>query len=191
MNTIPECSSELYRGATVLKNQVDGLLLDPYYQETLDEMVNVRSILIETIECVRNFWVNEYPRFLFTMPTDLAMPIILENVANIMTIPSCLEIVMGMRPITDWLDPTIARWINARRQEYVAERKTNVLGICLGVAGIPFEICSLIASYICVEKESIEPPMILAEFIRTELVEGRIEMVMTNGAYSQHIYIID
>ena len=179
----------MYRGAITLKNQVDRLLIDPFYQETLDEMVSVRRTLTESIECVRNFWVNEHPRFLFTMPTDLAMPILLEKVADIMVIPSCLEIVMGTRPITDWIDTAIARWINACRQEYVVKKKTNVLGICLGVAGIPVEICSLIASYICVEKESIEPPMILAEFIRTELVEGRIEMVMTNGAYSQHIYI--
>ena len=178
-----------YRNAIRLRRQCDDLLTDLRYSPSYEKISGTRAILIEYIERISDFWIMEHSEFLFTMPMDIVMPIIDEKTSIIMSNPRSLELVLGRRLMSDWLDPVIVEWINIRRRDYVWKRKSNVLNVCFGIVGIPPEICSLIASFIRVEKEDVYHPCVLSKFIKAYVLEGRVETVMRTGRYIQNIYL--
>ena len=180
----------MYRRAIVLLNEVNGLFSNVYFEPTMAEMVRVKNTLQNVIGGLHEFWATEHPRFIFTLPIEFALPILNEQAENIMRYPASLEMVMGARPISSWIDPNVASWINIRRQAYIVEKKTNVLNICFGVSGIPAEICSLIASFIRAEPKKLVEPLSLATMVDLRQTVGRVEMSIRNdGSLSHNIYI--
>ncbi len=186
----PKLMIVIYNRAVFLLNEVNGLITNIIFETTMTEMIRVKNTLQNVIDRLHEFWMTEHPQFIFTMPIGLALPILIEHCENIMRYPVCLEMVMGTRPISNWIDPNIASWINIHRQKYVVEKKTNVLGICFGVAGIPVEICSLIASFIQTKSEKLVEPLSLATMIELRQMDGRVDMTFhSNGGLSHNIYI--
>jgi hypothetical protein len=186
----PKLMIVIYNRAVFLLNEANGLMTNISFEPTMAEMIRVKNTLQIFIDGLHEYWMTEHPRFIFTLPIELALPILNEQVENIMRYPSCLEMVMGARPISSWIDPTIAIWINFQRQKYIVEKKTNVLNICFGVAGIPVEICSLIASFIQATPEKLVEPLSLATMIDLRQMDGRVEMTFQNdGSLSHNIYI--
>ena len=169
----PSTILSIYRQLFTLQEDVTDALDSPFDFFDRQEIYRARSIISMLISGIRRCWMN-YPEFLFKRPTDIVEPILIEMSEEVLENPHCLEIVKGTKRLSGWIHTPIVDWIHEKRCVYQKEKWTILLKSFFRDS-IPEEVCSIIASFVNIQRMDRFSSARLEDLICDKIYDGWVE----------------
>jgi hypothetical protein len=158
----------IYRKIMILWNEIKSS------ETPVLEVEHCRKSVFKVILLFRSLWIS-LPRFLFTMPTDISITILEEEIEQIMNTPGCVNIIFGKTIIPGWIDIPIVEWIHLQRRKKKSDKWSLLLKDIFRTKSIPSEICCLIASFIPIERICMKTHEMLLDSVCQNYIPGTIQ----------------
>lgn len=185
----PSTMLSIYRQSFTLKEDVAEVLDSPFDFFDREDIYHSRSIISMLISSIRSCWMN-YPEFLFKIPTDIVEPILIEMSEEVLKNPRCFEIIKGVKKLSGWIHPPIVDWIHEKRLVYQTEKWTILLKSFFRDS-IPEEVCSIIASFMNIQRMDRFSPMRLEDLICDKVYDGWIDVEPYGDETMEIVHLIE
>ncbi len=160
----------IYRKIMILWNEIKSS------DTPVLEIEHCRNCVFNVILLFRSLWIS-LPRFLFTMPTDISVNILEEEIEQIMNTPGCVDIIFGKTSIPGWIDIPVVEWIHLQRWKKKSDKWSLLLKEIFRTKGIPSEICCLISSFIPIERICMKTHEMVLDSVCQNYTSGTIQTI--------------
>jgi hypothetical protein len=171
----PNMLLAVYNNIHVLLASITRVASKTAYVEILPNIEFTRNTLLHSFDEMGNFWI-QCSSFLFISPTYVHKRLFAEKEQQILSNPSCMEYIMGIKTLDTWIEPEIIDWIHLHRHCQLTKKRTNMLNVWFRSHSIPFEIWAIIASFMPIQKICIETPPMISKKVKEGSLYGWVDI---------------